>query len=205
MSHTWTSRVAHLKESWHTYEEFMPHIRRSHVTHMEELRHTHERVKSHRAGSSYGVAPVKESCLVYEGVMSHVWRRHVTHMKESCHIYEGVMACMWKSHVTASRNSYVVPPIMESCHTYEGKDWQAPYIGRSGLSLPCNSWQCSVLTHTLSHAFCANVFLRWCLFSKKKALFWYSIFKHKLMQMIELIWNGTWWMVSWWCYRIMIC
>jgi len=90
-------------------------------------------------------------------------------MKESWHACERVM-----SHRAGT--SYVVGPMKESYHTHEGRDWQAPYMIRP--LLPCNSWQCSILTHTLSHAFCANVFFRWYLF-QKKLYFFGTVFSNK--------------------------
>ena len=65
-----------MKESCHTYEWVMSHIRMSHVIHMNE------------------------SCHTYEWVMSHIWMSHVTHMNESRHKYKWVMLHIRMSHVT---------------------------------------------------------------------------------------------------------
>jgi len=69
---------------------------------------------------------------------------HVPCMKEACHTHGGVI-----SHKAGT--SYVVAHTKYSCH----RDSWAPYMIRS--LLPCNSWQCSVVTPTHSHALCKSI------------------------------------------------
>jgi len=119
---TWHDQVAHMNESWHTYEWVMAHLWMSHCTHMNESCPTwcdqvtsliHEWVMSHISMSHVPhiwmshVTSVS-SCSRVDEVKSHTYEwSHVTHIwmshVSSCsgvdqvkwHTYEWVMAHIW--------------------------------------------------------------------------------------------------------------
>jgi len=105
MVHVWQSHVAHMDESYHTYDGRVPHIWMrlcvmhiwmSHITHVTDLHHasaTHMNASRH----------------TYDQVMSHVWISHVTHMQASCRAYEYVMSHIWRrgvTHMNVSHDTY---------------------------------------------------------------------------------------------------
>jgi len=60
-AHIWTSHVAHINQSRHTYDAVMAHIRMRRVTHVNESRHTYTCVV---------VTRVNRSSRAYEWIMS---------------------------------------------------------------------------------------------------------------------------------------
>ena len=83
-----------MKDSSHTFEWVMPHIRMSHVTHINESCHTYQWVTFK--------PDVSKSRVTHEWAMSHIYMIHVSHIKSHAYI--------WLSHV---------PRMNESCPTYE--------------------------------------------------------------------------------------
>ena len=162
----WMSHVAHVNESWHTYEWVTSHIWMSHDTHMNESWHTFNEwyhtcdwVTSHMHASRH----------THEYVTWNTWMSHVTHMNESCHAYAcflnfhmftGEQRFLDSSHAThmhALRHTYEssfhtykrvtshiwmrhVTHMNESCYTREWVTSQVCIYGEATVCRPDQLW-----------------------------------------------------------------
>ena len=126
-SHIWISEVAHMNESWHTYEWVMARIWMRHVTHMNEAWHRYEWDMPHISmchaahiwwvvshihrwfwndhRAAWTSLPRKNGlCHTHDWVTNHVTHTVVS----SCHTYECVTPHIWTSHVTHMTESRVM-------------------------------------------------------------------------------------------------
>jgi len=114
-SHTWTSHVTGMNESYHTYECVISDFLSLSLflTHWHTHTHTHTHTYTH-IQEPWGMMGVSGSLLIVgvsRWVMSHIWMSHGAYLANSGRIWliVGVsrwdMSHIWMSHVWQSTNS----------------------------------------------------------------------------------------------------
>jgi len=150
--------MSNMKESCHTFEWVMSHIRVSQglMTSYNDwcvyMNEQYEWVMSHIWVSH--VTHTSESRLddliqrpvrVYEWA---IWMSHVAHLCESCHTYEWVMSHIWMSHVTHMN---------DLCYIYEWVQAWWPHtttgacMSLSNMNESCHTCKCVVSHIWMSH------------------------------------------------------
>ena len=108
-SYIWMRPIAHVNESFCTYEWVMSRLLQVFVIAHHVVLLMHELCRACEWGVSHilmrHVAHMNESCRtccryqLQRTTSCDVWMSHVAHMNESCRIYEWVTSHIWTSHV----------------------------------------------------------------------------------------------------------